>query len=159
MNSSSNWKILSIFLLAAFSLSLILPLEDQNLGEYALGQVTSDANASDHAGHEQFSEVIDNLKIQLGDDEISFTALRDYGLRNQLNYSAYFEPPSGVLGTIGARIIPFLVKPGIRCGHIKDRSTRNDFVLRTLLKKVTSFHQAWIGPSRRDCLHHGSHRS
>jgi len=135
MNSSSNWKILSIFLLAAFSLSLILPLEDQNLGEYALGQVTSDANASDHAGHEQFSEVIDNLKIQLGDDEISFTALRDYGLRNQLNYSAYFEPPSGVLGTIGARIIPFLVKPGIRCGHIKDRSTRNDFVLRTLLKK------------------------
>ena len=135
MNSSSTWKILSIFLLAAFSLSLILPLEDQNLGEYASGQVTSDANASDHAGHEQFSEVIDNLKIQLGEDEISFTTLRDYGLRNQLNYSAYFEPPSGVLGTIGARIIPFLVKPGIRCGHIKDRSARNDFVLRTLLKK------------------------
>jgi len=135
MKSSSTWKILSIFLLAAFSLSLILPLEDQNLGEYASGQVTSDANASDHAGHEQFSEVIDNLKIQLGEDEISFTTLRDYGLRNQLNYSAYFEPPSGVLGTIGARIIPFLVKPGIRCGHIKDRSARNDFVLRTLLKK------------------------
>jgi len=135
MKSSSTWKILSIFLLAAFSLSLILPLEDQNLGEYASGQVTSDANASDHAGHEQFSEVIDNLKIQLGEDEISFTTLRDYGLRNQLNYSAYFEPPSGVLGTIGARIIPFLVKPGIRCGHIKDRTARNDFVLRTLLKK------------------------
>jgi SecD/SecF fusion protein len=135
MNSSSNWKILSIFLLAAFSVSLILPLEDQNLGEYALSQVTSDANESDHAGHEQFSEIIDNLKLQLGNDEISFTTLRDYGLRNQLNYSAYFEPPSGVLGTIGARIIPFLVKPGIRCGHIKDRSARNDFVLRSLLKK------------------------
>ena len=43
-----------------------------------LTQVTSDANASDHAGHEKFSEVIDNLRLQLPSDQpIDFAALRD----------------------------------------------------------------------------------
>ena len=136
MNRSNSWKLIFTALLTAISISLILPFEDQELGDYALTQVTSDANASDHAGHEKFSEVIDNLRLQLPSDQpIDFAALRDYGKRNRLDFSAYFEPPHGVLGTVGSRIMPMLVKPGIRSSHIKDRDKRNDLVLRTLLKK------------------------
>ena len=128
-------KLIFTALLTAISISLILPFEDQKLGDYALTQVTSDANASDHAGHEKFSEVIDNLRLQLPSDQpIDFAALRDYGKRNRLDFSAYFEPPQGVLGTVGSRVMPMLVKPGIRSSHIKDRDKRNDLVLRTLLK-------------------------
>jgi len=136
MNRSNSWKLIFTALLTAISVSLILPFEDQELGDYALAQVTSDANASDHAGHEKFSEVINNLRLQLPSDQpIDFGALRDYGKRNRLDFSAYFEPPHGVLGTVGSRIMPMLVKPGIRSSHIKDRDKRNDLVLRTLLKK------------------------
>ena len=136
MNRSNTWKLIFIAFITAISVSLILPLEDQELGEYALSQVTSDANASFHAGHEQFSEVIDNLRLQIPEDQpINYSALRDYGLRNRLDYAAYFRPPQGFFGTVGSRLVPFLVKPGIRATHVKDRNKRNDLVLRTLLKK------------------------
>jgi len=136
MNRSNTWKLIFIAFITAISVSLILPLEDQELGEYALSQVTSDANASFHSGHEQFSEVIDNLRLQIPEDQpINYSALRDYGLRNRLDYAAYFRPPQGFLGTVGSRLVPFLVKPGIRATHVKDRNKRNDLVLRTLLKK------------------------
>jgi len=136
MNRSNSWKLIFTALLTAISITLILPFEDQELGDYALSQATSDANSSDHAGHEKFSEVIDNLRLQLPSDQaIDYSALRDYGKRNRLNYSAYFEPPQGILGTVGSRLIPFVVKPGIRSSHVKDREKRNDLVLRTLLKK------------------------
>ena len=136
MNRSNSWKLIFTALLTAISITLILPFEDQELGDYALSQATSDANSSDHAGHEKFSEVIDNLRLQLPSDQaIDYSALRDYGKRNRLNYSAYFEPPQGILGTVGSRLIPFVVKPGIRSSHVKDRDKRNDLVLRTLLKK------------------------
>ena len=136
MNRSNSWKLIFTALLTAISITLILPFEDQELGDYALSQATSDANSSDHAGHEKFSEVIDNLRLQLPSDRaIDYSALRDYGKRNRLNYSAYFEPPQGILGTVGSRLIPFVVKPGIRSSHVKDRDKRNDLVLRTLLKK------------------------
>ena len=79
---------------------------------------------------------IDNLRLQLPSDQpIDYAALRDYGKRNRLDFSAYFDPPQGVLGTVGSRIMPMLVNPGIRSSHIKDRDKRNDLVLRTLLKK------------------------
>ena len=65
MNRSNTWKLFFTALLTAVGISLILPFEDRPLGEYALSQVTSDANASNHAGHEKFSEVIDNLRLQL----------------------------------------------------------------------------------------------
>ena len=85
--------------------------EDRSLGEYALGQVTSEANASNHLGHESFSEVIENLQNQIGENEvIDYGKLRDYGKSNRLDYAAYFKPPEGMLGTIGSRIIPVLVK-------------------------------------------------
>jgi SecD/SecF fusion protein len=136
MNRSNTWKLIFTALLAAISVTLILPFEDRELGEFALSQVTSDANASNHAGHENFSEVINNLRIQLPEDQpIDYSALRDYGKRNRLDYAAYFQPPSGILGTVGSRLVPFLVKPGVRSFHIKDRDKRNDLVLRTLLKK------------------------
>ena len=136
MNRSNTWKLIFTALITAISVTLILPFEDRELGEYALSQVTSDANASNHAGHENFSEVINNLRIQLPEDQpIDYSALRDYGKRNRLDYSAFFQPPSGILGTVGSRLVPFLVKPGIRSSHIKDRDKRNDLVLRTLLKK------------------------
>jgi hypothetical protein len=69
MNRSNSWKLIFTALLTAISVSLILPFEDQELGEYALTQVTSEANASNHAGHEKFSEVIDNLRLQLPSDQ------------------------------------------------------------------------------------------
>lgn len=136
MNQSNTWKLFITVVLTGISISLILPLEDRELGKYALSQVTSDANSSNHAGHEKFSEVIDNLRLQLPNDQpIEYSTLRDYGKRNRLDYAAFFQPPQGVLGTIGSRLVPFLVKPGIRAAHIKDRDKRNDLVLRTLLKK------------------------
>ena len=136
MNRSNTWKLIFTAFIAAISISLILPFEDRELGDYALTQVTSDANVSNHAGHEKFSEVIDNLRLQIPSDQpIDYSALRDYGKRNRLDYAAFFKPPQGVFGTVGSRLIPFLVKPGIRSAHIKDRDKRNDLVLRTLLKK------------------------
>ena len=33
-----------------------------------------------------------------------------------------------------SRLVPFLIKPGIRSGHIKDREERNDLILKTLLR-------------------------
>ena len=136
MNRSITWKLIFTAFIAAISISLILPFEDRELGDYALTQVTSDANGSNHAGHEKFSEVIDNLRLQIPSDQpIDYSALRDYGKRNRLDYAAFFKPPQGVFGTVGSRLIPFLVKPGIRSAHVKDRDKRNDLVLRTLLKK------------------------
>ena len=136
MNRSNTWKLIFTALIAVISVTLILPLEDQELGEYALSQVTSDANASNHAGHEKFSEVLDNIRLQLPSEQpIDYSKLRDYGKRNRLDYSAFFQPPQGILGTVGSRLVPFVVKPGIRASHVKDRDKRNDLVLRSLLKK------------------------
>ena len=80
MNRSITWKLIFTILLTVISVSLIVPLEDRELGAYALSQVTSDANASNHSGHEKFSEVIDNLRLQLPSNQsIDYAALRDYG--------------------------------------------------------------------------------
>ncbi|MEC7626989.1 MAG: hypothetical protein VX855_02315 [Verrucomicrobiota bacterium] len=132
---SNSWKLFLTLFLILISFLLITPLEDRSLGEYALSQVTSEANASDHIGHESFSEVIENLQNQIGEDEvIDYGKLRDYGKSNRLDYAAFFSPPEGMLGTIGSRILPILIKPGIRVSHVKDRDKRNDLVLRTLLR-------------------------
>ena len=135
MNKSTLWRLLITFLILLISLALITPFEDQELGEFALSQVSSEANASDHIGHESFSEVIDNLRNELPQDQpIDYASLRAYGKRNRIDYSAFFKPPTGVISTIGSRIFPFWVKPGIRSNHEKDRDKRNDLVLRTLLR-------------------------
>lgn len=135
MTKSNLWRLGFTLILILISFSLISPFEDRVLGDYALSQVTSDANASDHQGHETFAEVIENITSQIPEGEIvDYGALRNYGKRNRLNYSAYFEPPKGILGTVSSRLLPFAVKPGIRTGHVKDRDQRNDLVLRTLLR-------------------------
>ena len=135
MNKTTTLKLLFTFLIIIISFSLITPFEDQELGNYALSQVSSEANASNHTGHENFSEVIENLRNQLPDGQpIDYSSLRAYGKRNRLDYSAYFTPPVGVLETVGSRILPFWIKPGIRTNHVKDRDKRNDLVLRSLLK-------------------------
>ena len=88
------WKLLFAFIILLLSFSLITPFEDRELGVYALGQVSSEANASDHIGHESFSEVIENLRNQLPDGQaIDYASLRSYGKRNRLDYAAYFKPP------------------------------------------------------------------
>ena len=135
MSKSNFWKLFAAILIVAISFALISPYEDRELGEYALSQVTSDANASHHVGHESFSEVIDNIRSQLPEDGIvDYKSLRDYGQRNSLDYSAFFFPPEGIVGTIGSRLLPFIIKPGMRVAHVKDRNKRNDLVLRTLLR-------------------------
>ena len=135
MNKSTIGKLLFTLLILIISFSLITPLDDRELGEYALSQVSSDANASNHSGHETFIEVIENIRNQLPEEQpIDYGELRAYGKRNQLDYAAYFKPPQGVLGTVGSRIFPFWIKPGIRSSHVKDRDKRNDLVLRALLR-------------------------
>ena len=135
MNKSIIWKLLFTTLVILVSFSLITPFEDQELGEFALTQVSSEANSSNHVGHESLSEVVENLRNQLPEDQpIDYGALRAYGKRNRLDYAAYFRPPTGVIRTVGSRIFPFWIKPGIRSGHVKDRDKRNDLVLRTLLR-------------------------
>ena len=135
MNKTQVWKLLFVVLIIFISFGLISPFEDRELGEYAQSQATSEANSSNHIGYESFDEVIDTLRRQLPDDQsIDFRALRDFGTSNQLDYSAYFEAPQGVLGTVASRLSPVLVKPGIRASHIKDREKRNELVLRSLLR-------------------------
>ena len=135
MNKNQVWKLLFVVLLFFISLGLISPFEDRELGEYAQSQVTTDANSSNHIGYESFDEVIDTLRRQLPNEQaIDFRALRDFGTTNQLDYSAYFKAPEGVLGTVASRILPVLVKPGIRVSHVKDREKRNELVLRSLLR-------------------------
>ncbi len=135
MTRSNLWKLGFALIIVLFGYILITPLNDREFGDYALNQVTSDANASDHQGHETFGEVIENLRNQLpANKSIDFAALRTYGKRNGLNYSAYFIPPAGIIGTVSSRLFPFIVKPGIRASHISDRNKRNDYVLRTLLR-------------------------
>jgi SecD/SecF fusion protein len=135
MNKTQVWKLLFVVLIIFISLGLISPFEDRELGEYALSQVTSEANSSNHLGYETFDEVIETLRRQLPEDQaIDFRALRDFGTSNQLDYSAYFKAPKGVLETVASRLVPVLVKPGIRASHMKDREKRNELVLRSLLR-------------------------
>ena len=135
MNKNQVWKLFFVLLILLISFGLISPFEDRELGEYALSQVTSDANASNHVGYETFEEVIDTLRQQMPEGQnIDFGALRDFGSSNKLDYAAYFKSPQGVFGTIASRLAPALVKPGIRANHIKDREKRNEAVLRSLLR-------------------------
>ena len=135
MNKNQVWKLFFVLLILLISFGLISPFEDRELGEYALSQVTSDANASNHLGYETFEEVIDTLRQQIPEGQkIDFGTLRDFGTSNNLDYSAYFESPQGVFGTIASRLAPALIKPGIRASHIKDRERRNEAVLRSLLR-------------------------
>jgi len=135
MNKTQVWKLLFVVLIIFISLGLISPFEDRELGEYAQRQVTSEANSSNHLGYETFDEVIETLRRQLPEDQaIDFRALRDFGTSNQLDYSAYFKAPQGVLETVASRLVPVLVKPGIRASHMKDREKRNELVLRSLLR-------------------------
>ena len=135
MNKTQVWKLLFVVLIIFISLGLISPFEDRELGEYAQSQVTSEANSSNHIGYETFDEVIETLRRQIPEDQsIDFRTLRDFGTSNQLDYSAYFKAPQGVLETVASRIVPVLVKPGIRASHMKDREKRNELVLRSLLR-------------------------
>ena len=123
MNKTTTWKLFFTFLIIIISFSLITPFEDQELGEYALSQVSSEANASNHIGHEDFSEVIENLRNQLPEDQpIDYASLRAYGKRNRLDYAAFFNPPVGVLKTIGSRVFPFWIKAGMR--HVTSATAR-----------------------------------
>jgi len=134
MTKSSIWKIIFILFLALISFSLITPFEDQNLGDYAISQASTSADASKYPEHESFSDVYAKLSDELDEgQQIDYRALREYGQRNQLDYAAYFQPPKGVVNTILSRLFPFWKNPGIRAGHVKDRNNRNDLVLRTLL--------------------------
>ena len=135
MTKSSIWKILFILFIVLISFSLITPFEDNELGEYALSQANSKADATEHPQHVEFSEVIAGVRFDLSEGQaVDFKALRDYGQKHGLDYAAYFQPPKGVFGTVTSRLFPFWIKPGIRAGHEKDRDRRNDLVLRTLLK-------------------------
>ena len=83
MNKSIIWKLLFTALVILVSFSLITPFEDQN-GEFALTQVSSEANSSNHVGHESLSEVVENLRNQLPEDQpIDYGALRAYGKKKQ----------------------------------------------------------------------------
>ena len=139
MNKTNFWKLGFALFIVFISFILITPFDDRDLSEYALSQVTSEANETDHLGHETFGEVLENIKTQISDNQqIDYSILRSYGQSNRLNYAAYFEPPKGVVGTISSRLFPFFVKPGIRVAHVKDRNERNDLILRTLLRNSQS---------------------
>ena len=49
MTKSSIWKILFILFIVLISFSLITPFEDHELGEYALSQANSKADATERA--------------------------------------------------------------------------------------------------------------
>ena len=135
MNKNQVWKLFFVLVIIFISFGLVSPFEDRELGEYASDQATSDANSSNHVGYETFDEVVDTIRRQLPEDsKLDYKALRDFGTTNRLDYSAFFKSPEGVLGTVASRLIPTVVKPGIRANHIKDREKRNEAVLRSLLR-------------------------
>ena len=93
MNKNQVWKLFFVLLILLISFGLISHFEDRELGEYALSQVTSDANASNHLGYETFEEVIDTLRQQIPEGQkIDFGTLRDFGTSNNLDYSAQLHP-------------------------------------------------------------------
>ena len=115
MTKSTIWKIVFILFLTLISFSLITPFENQEMGTYANSQASTTADGSKYPGHETFSEVYANIRASLDEDQaINYQTLRDYGKSNQLDYAAYFQPPKGVLNTIGSRLLPFWINPGIR---------------------------------------------
>lgn len=129
------WKFLLTTFLVLVSFALITPFEDQDLGEYALSQATSEANATLYPDYGNLEKVLSEIRDGLSDDEsIDYQILREFGKGNRLDYAAYFKPPEGMLGTVASRTIPFLVKPGIRAAYEKDREKRNEIVLRALLR-------------------------
>ena len=77
MNKNQIWKLIFILLIIGVCFGLVSPFSDRELGEYALGQVTSEANESNHVGYETFAEVIETIRNQIPDDEaIDFLKLR-----------------------------------------------------------------------------------
>ena len=129
------WKFLPTAFLVLVSFTLITPFDDQDLGEYALSQSTSDANATLYPNYLKFEKVLNEVKEGLSDDEkVDFKSLKDFATQNRLDYAEYYKPPTGVLGTVASRLLPFAVKPGIRASYEKDREKRNEIVLRALLR-------------------------
>ncbi len=129
------WKFLPTAFLVLVSFTLITPFDDQDLGEYALSQSTSDANATLYPNYLKFEKVLNEVKEGLSTDEkVNFKSLKDFGTQNRLDYAEYYKPPTGVLGTVASRLLPFAVKPGIRASYEKDREKRNEIVLRALLR-------------------------
>ena len=129
------WKFLTTAFLITVSLVLITPFDDQDLGDYALSQSNSDANKTLYPSYVTFDNILRELRDGLDEGEsIDYKTLRDFGNTNKLDYASYFNPPESVIGTVASRIVPFLVKPGIRASHEKDRSKRNEIVLRALLR-------------------------
>ena len=129
------WKFLPTAFLVLVSLALITPFDDQDLGDYALSESTSDANATLYPNHLTFEKVLNEIKEGLGEDEkVDFKSLKDFATQNRLDYAEYYKPPTGVLGTVASRLLPFVVKPGIRASYEQDREKRNDIILRALLK-------------------------
>ena len=135
MPKSVLWKFLPTTFLVLVSVALITPFEDQDLGEYALSQTTSEANATLYPDYGKLEIIISEIRNGLSEGEsIDYQDLREFGKRNRLDYAAYFKPPEGILGTVASRTMPFLVAPGIRASYEKDREKRNEIVLRALLR-------------------------
>ncbi|MBT3570703.1 MAG: hypothetical protein HN494_17780, partial [Opitutae bacterium] len=129
------WKFLPTAFLVLVSIALITPFDDQDLGDYALSESTSDANATRYPNYLTFEKVLNEIKEGLGEDEkVDFKSLKDFATQNRLDYAEYYKPPTGVLGTVASRLLPFVVKPGIRASYEQDREKRNDIILRALLK-------------------------
>ena len=86
MNKNQIWKLIFILLIIGVCFGLISPFADRELGEYALGQVTSEANESNHVGYETFAEVIETIRNQIPDDEaIDFLKLKNFGTTNRID--------------------------------------------------------------------------
>ena len=71
MTKSSIWKIIFILFLALISFSLITPFEDQNLGDYAISQASTTADASKYPEHESFSDIYTKLSDELDEGQQS----------------------------------------------------------------------------------------
>ena len=117
MTKSTIWKLIFIFGILLVSFSLISPFEDRELGEYAEAQAGTTADPAQYPDHVSFSGVTAGIRAGLEEDQpIDFESLRNYGKENKLDYSAYFQPPEGVLNTIFSRLFPFWINPRIRAG-------------------------------------------
>jgi len=113
MTKSTIWKLIFIGLIFFGIFLALSPFEDRELGEYAESQASTTADPEKYPEHVSFSDVTSNIRAGLEEGQpITFENLRNYGKENRLDFSAYFQPPEGVLNTIFSTLFPSLLKTG-----------------------------------------------
>lgn len=112
MSGNITWKFLVTIAVVFWCFTSITPLKDRPFEEYIVSQASANV--------EDFESVMDRARarVESKDSKTLFTALRELGVEEGLDYVTYF--------------------PDIRVTDIANRNKRNDVLLKYLLKEAQS---------------------